>query len=136
MAASVTVPEIMQKMPLITMVTTRLNPAAMSTKTALVNSNYGFPFTTGTVLVRATGNTPGPAKSPATSTNTAMGVDKTVNGGNGRILTLVAGQMARTTENSNTPGILYMPEPNNSIQLLAGALALVGVAIWRARRPH
>lgn len=136
MTASVTVPEIMQKMPLITMVTTRLNPAAKSTMTALVNSNYGFPFTTGTVLVRATGNTPGPAKSPATSTNTAMGVDKTVNGGNGRILTLVAGQMARTTENSNTPGILYMPEPNNSIQLLAGALALVGVAIWRARRPH
>ena len=60
-------------MPLITMVTSRLNPLAMSTMTALVNSNYGFPFTTGTVLVRATGVTAGPAASPATSTNTAYG---------------------------------------------------------------
>lgn len=132
----VSVPEIMQVHKLITKVSTQLNPGAMSTMTALVNSNYGFPFTTGTVLVRATGKTPGPAKSPATSTNTAMGLDKTVNGGNGRILTLVAGQMARTTEGSNTPGIVYMPEPGHSFQLLAGALVLVGVAIWRARCRH
>lgn len=134
MTASVSVPEIMQKHKLITMVTGRLNPGAKSTKTALVNSNYGFPFTTGTVLVRATGMTPGPEKAFATSTNTAMGGDQTVNAGNGRILTLVAGQMARTTEGSNTPGIVYMPEPSDSFQLLAGALVLIGVAVWRARR--
>lgn len=130
---TVSVPEIMQNHMLITAVSTQLNPGAMSTMTALINSNYGFPFTTGTVLVRATGMTPGPAMSPATSTNTAMGLDKTNNGGNGRILTLVAGQMARTTEGSNTPGIVYMPEPSHSLQLLAGALVLVGVAVWRAR---
>jgi hypothetical protein len=128
------VPEIMYNQPLITMVTTRLNPLAMSTMTALINSNYGFPWTTGTVFARATGSTPGPAKSPATSTNTAKGSDRTEPlANNGRIITLVAGGMARTTEGSNTPEIGFLPEPSNSLGLLAGAFALAGVAAWRAR---
>jgi len=120
---------------LITMVTTRLNPVAMSTKTALINNNYGFPWTTGSVFARATGITPGPAMSPGTSTNTAMGSDRTQPlAKNGRILTLVSGGMARTTEGSNTPEIGFLPEPGRGIAGLAGALALAGIAATRRRR--
>jgi hypothetical protein len=134
MTASVYIPQIMYSQPLVTMVTNHLNPLAMSTKTALINSNYGFPWTTGTVFARATGSTPGPAKSPATSTNTAMGSDRTQPlANNGRIITLVAGGIARTTEGSNTAEIGFLPEPGNSLQLLAGVFALAGVAAWRAR---
>src|SRR5262245_59230249 len=116
------------------MVTSRLNPLAKSTKTALVNNNYGFPWTTGTVFARATGMTPGPAGEPGTSTNTAMGSDRTEPlAGNGRIITLVAGGMARTTEGSNTPELGFLPEPSNSLGLLAGVVALLGMAAWRAR---
>jgi MYXO-CTERM domain-containing protein len=139
MTGSVFVPEVGKKMKLITTVMTRMGGTLFGNTgvvTALTNNNYGFPFTTGTVLARATGSTAG--KGPGTSTRTGKGSDRTVpdlkGPGNGRILTLVAGQMARTTEGSNTPGYVFMPEPSNTLAMFAGALALAGLGLWRARR--
>ncbi len=57
------------------------------------NTNWGFPWTTGTVSVRDTGTNQG---NPATTTITAMGTDMRTHLGGGR-LTLVAGGVSHRT---------------------------------------
>jgi hypothetical protein len=101
------------------------------------NFNFGFPFTTRTVLVRNTGGTPA-----RTTTLTGMGYDKrsmTTAMGN-RNISLVAGGLAVArlvgAADQPTPEIMSMllPEPNGSMQLVAGVAALLGIAAWRSRR--
>ena len=101
------------------------------------NYNRGFPFTTGTVLARNTGTVAGNKRA---TTLTAKGGD-TVTAMGKRNISLVAGGMSRAIIGpviSNTPGIaqLYIPEPSRAAQLLAGAAALVGIAVWRSREDH
>ena len=99
------------------------------------NYNRGFPFTTGTVLARNTGTVAGNKRD---TTLTAKGGD-TVTAMGKRNISLVAGGMARAIIGpviSNTPelGQLYIPEPSRAAQLLAGVIALLGIAVWRSRR--
>lgn len=100
------------------------------------NYNYGFPWTSGTVLARNTGTAGG---NPAIATISAMGGD-TVTSMGGRNISLVAGGIAITTPplNSNTPEIgqmlLSLPEPGAATQLLAGVVGLLAIAGWRQRK--
>jgi hypothetical protein len=118
------------KQRLITMVTGNLGinfPAAY-------NYNFGFPWTTMTVLARNTGTVAG---APRITTLTAKGGD-TVTAMGKRNLSLVAGGVARAVlgpEISHTPDIaqLYLPEPGRAAQLAAGALALLGIAFAHRR---
>jgi hypothetical protein len=100
---------------------------------AAINYNYGFPFTTGTVVGRNTGTALG---NPAITTISAMGSDM-LTGMGGRNISLVAGALAATSLGTQTPNIaqmkLFLPEPGAALQMLAGALGLLGVAAWRAR---
>jgi hypothetical protein len=115
---------------LITMVTGYLGAGFPAAK----NYNYGFPFTTMTVLARNTGTALG---NPAITTISAKGFD-VVTGMGGRNISLVAGGLAATSLGTNTPDIaqmlLTLPEPGATAQVLAGVLALLGIAAWRARR--
>src|SRR5262249_2758063 len=100
------------------------------------NYNRGFPWTTGTVLAR----NPGAFAGPKEPTITAKGGD-TVEGVGQRNISLVAGGMAQAVLGAPvqpTPeiGQLYLPEPSRAAQLLAGVAAMLGIAIWRARRSH
>jgi hypothetical protein len=100
------------------------------------NANWGFPFTTMTVLVRVTG-----AK---TTTLTGMGFDKrgTPTAMGNRNISLVAGGLAVATlappigQLPGTPEIasMFLPEPAKTAQLVAGVAALLGVAYWRSRK--
>jgi hypothetical protein len=118
------------KQKLITMVTGNLGnnfPAAY-------NYNFGFPWTTKTVLARNTGTVAG---NPNIITLTAKGGD-TVTAMGKRNLSLVTGGVARAVIGpitNNTPEIaqMYLPEPSRAAQLVAGAFVLLGVAVWRAR---
>jgi hypothetical protein len=120
------------KQRLITMVTGNLGnnfPAAY-------NYNFGFPFTTMTVLARNTGTFAG---APRITTITARGGD-TVTPMGKRNLSLVAGGVARLVLGptiSHIPEIaqLYLPEPGRAAELAAGALALLAIAFHR-RRSH
>jgi hypothetical protein len=117
----------MQK--LITMVTGYLGPLFPGQ----VNYNYGFPFTTGTVLARNTGTALG---NPAIATISANGSD-VLTGMGGRNISLVAGALAATSTGQNTPTLLQMklslPEPSGALQLFAGALGMLAIAWWRKR---
>jgi len=101
--------------------------------------NWGFPWTTRTVLVRNTGSVLGQARN---TTFTAVGYD-TVTAMGARNISLVAGaiQVGRVPGVGDVPlssmgrmWLQLMPEPGGSSGLLAGALCLVGIAVWRARR--
>jgi hypothetical protein len=109
--------------------------------------NWGFPLTTGTVLVRNTGTLQG---NPHNTTFTAMGYDcvnaKGTNcsvptGMNQRNLSLVAGALGvgvLPAPVGNVPTIAlvntYLPEPGATLQVLAGVAGLLGIAAWRSRR--
>ena len=130
MTMTVTRPVVgMQK--LITMVTGNLGnnfPAAY-------NYNFGFPWTTKTVLARNTGTVVG---NPNIITLTAKGGDTVTMNGK-RNISLVTGGVARAVigpivNNTAEIGQMYLPEPSRAAQLVAGAFALLGVAAWRARR--
>lgn len=92
---------------------------------------WGFPFTTRTVLVRNTG--------ARTTTFSAMGSDVVTSMGQ-RNISLVAGSvgLGRLTGIGDTPSNgfsrLWLPEPGASTQLIAGVIALLGIASWRSRR--
>jgi hypothetical protein len=119
------------KQKLITMVTGyfgQVFPAAY-------NYNFGFPWTTGSVLARNTGTVAG---NPHVTTLTAKGGD-TVTAMGKRNISLVTGGIARAVigpiiSNTSEVGQMYLPEPSRAAQLVAGAFALLGVAAWRARR--
>ncbi len=100
---------------------------------AQVNFNYGFPFTTRTVLARNTGTNVG---NPAVTTISAKGFD-VATGMGGRNISLVAGGVAATSIGTQTPNmaqmLLTLPEPGRALQLLAGVVGLLGVAVWRSR---
>ena len=117
----------------ITMATTYLGPRP------LLGSQMvdGFPFTTGTVVVRRTGQSPGPAMSPATLTLTAAGGDSVTKLG-ARNITLVAGSLANYSNVAAEDDVglnqIALPEPSAQLQWWTGAIALVAIAAWRARR--
>ena len=110
-----------------------------------VNKNWGFPFTTGQIIVRGTGKTPG-GKAGGGGTLTAKGFDQAatmitgigVPVPGGRQLQLVAGGVAQSNIQgpNGTPSytIIRLPEPRRSLQMLAGVLCLLGVAICRGRK--
>jgi hypothetical protein len=117
--------------PLITMVTAFIG----SHFPAAYHYNYGFPWTTMTVLARNTGTFGG---NPRITTLTARGGD-TVTAMGRRNLSLVAGGVARSVIGPVVIpmpeiGQMYLPEPRRSAQLGAGALALLAVASVRARK--
>jgi len=139
----------MQK--LITAVTNAIAPFPAAT-----NFNYGFPWTTMRVIARNTGTALG---NPMITTLTAnaMGTAATSKGvktapagpardvltpmGAGRNIQLVAGGIGITnllTLGSRTAeiGTMLLPEPDMTLQMLAGVLALFGIAGWRARKSH
>jgi hypothetical protein len=106
----------------------------------VTNSNYGFPFTTMTVLARNTGTFAG---NPKTTTLTAKGGD-TVTAMGKRNISLVAGGVARSNVGTVTPtatnntGVaeiaqMYLPEPGSAASLAAGALALLAIAAARKK---
>jgi hypothetical protein len=107
------------------------------------NMNWGFPFTTGDIIVRGTGDTPGGMFAGQTvtamgfdvATTMVLGITKMVPGG--RNIQLVAGGVAQSTVqgDNGTPNytVVRLPEPARMMQLLAGAAALLAVAVWRAR---
>ena len=99
--------------------------------------NYGFPFTTMTVLARITGTGLG---NPMVTTFTAKGADVLTSMG-GRNISLVAGGIGITNRQvlgTQTPEIasmlLTLPEPGAALQMAAGVLGLLAMAAWRARR--
>jgi len=100
------------------------------------NQNYGFPWTTGTVLVRATGTTMGGG--PGGATFSLMGYDNRTAMGLGNIQ-LVAGGIAQSSLQASQGTATYSvmrlelaPEPGAIAGLLAGA-ALLGAVAWRRR---
>jgi hypothetical protein len=98
------------------------------------NKNFGFPFTTGTVLARATGRDI--QNNPAIGTLTGMGGDAVTAMG-ARNISLVAGGVAGLdTLATEYPSLnqVFLPEPGAPAQWIAGVLALLGIAIWRSRR--
>ena len=120
------------KQKLITMVTGLIGASAFL---AAYNYNFGFPWTTKSVLARNTGTVAG---NPHVTTLTAKGGD-TVTAMGKRNISLVAGGMARAVigpiiSNTSEVGQMYLPEPSRAAQLVAGAFALLGVAVWRTRR--
>jgi hypothetical protein len=119
------------KQKLITMVSGNLG----SNFPAAYNYNWGFPFTTMTVLARNTGTQAG---NPKITTLTAKGGD-TVTAMGKRNISLVAGGVARSVIGPAIAHVaelnqMYLPEPSRAAQLVAGAFALLGIAASRARR--
>ena len=98
------------------------------------NMNWGFPFTTGDIIVRGTGGNG--AGGAVNATVTAMGFDTTTTMGN-RNIQLVAGGVAQSSIQgpNGTPNytIMRLPEPGAAVQLLAGVMGLLAIAAWRAR---
>jgi hypothetical protein len=105
------------------------------------SQNFGFPFTTMTVLARNTGTVGGNKRD---TTLTAKGGD-TVTAMGKRNLSLVAGGVAFVESEAEVdlgpfaghhPHIvqMYVPEPSRAAQLLAGALGLLAIAAARQRR--
>ncbi len=115
---------------LITAVTIPVAPAPLFAVPQL-NEKYGFPLTTGTVIVRRVSTVATPVQ-----TITAMGKDTTTAMG-ARNISLVTGSLSHLSIlGSRTIGLtqMFMPEPSRTAQLLAGVLALSGVAAWRSWR--
>ena len=99
------------------------------------NMNWGFPWTTGQIIVRGTGGNG--AGGAVNQTVTAMGFN-TVTGMGQRNIQLVAGGVAQSnTQGPNgTPNytVMRLPEPGAATQLFAGVAALIGIAVWRRRQ--
>ncbi len=101
-----------------------------------INRNWGFAWTTGTVLVRGTGMTP--YGQPAGGTFSLQGFDNRTSMGAGDIQ-LVAGGVAQSqiqgpnATSNYTVLRLNLPEPGAAAQLLAGVIGLLAIAAWRAR---
>jgi hypothetical protein len=99
------------------------------------NMNWGFPWTTGTILVRGTGGNGGGGAVNATVT--AMGFDS-VTGMGQRNIQLVAGGVAQSTVQgpNGTPNysVIRLPEPGAALQLLGGVAGLLAISVWRARK--
>ena len=112
-----------------------------------VAHGWGFPLTTRTVLIRNTGTLGG---QPHNSTFTQKGYDCVSAKGAGcavatgmgyRNISLVAGAIGvgvLPPPTGNVPTIAlvsaWLPEPGATLQLLSGAIALLGIAVWRSRR--
>jgi len=112
-----------------------------------VAHGWGFPLTTRTVLVRNTGTLGG---NPHNSTFTQKGYDCVSAKGAGcgvatgmgyRNISLVAGALGvgvLPPPTGNVPTIAlvsaWLPEPGATLQLLSGAICLLGIAAWRSRR--
>jgi hypothetical protein len=100
-----------------------------------INKNWGFPFTTGQIIVRGTGSTA--KKGIAAQTVTAKGFD-TMTAMGQRNIQLVAGGVAQSNIQgpNGTPNytMVRLPEPGRALQLFAGAAGLLAIAIWRGRR--
>lgn len=133
----------MQK--LITAVTNVIAPFPAAT-----NFNYGFPWTTMRVVARNTGTALGNPMITTLTANAGMNTTPTnapgpardvLTGMGGRNIQLVAGGIGITnllTLGSRTAeiGTMLLPEPDTTLQMLAGVLALFGIAGWRARKSH
>jgi hypothetical protein len=114
-----------------------------------VLDDWGFPWTTKTVVVKkpVVGRTttitamgwdcPGGVQGPACSVATAVP-------GAARNISLVAGGVGISrlvppfgdspTVNMGSMQLVIMPEPRATLQLLAGVIGLLGIAVWRSRR--
>jgi hypothetical protein len=121
------------KLSLITMVTGTMAPM-FPFNLAQLNKKFGFPLTTGTVIVRDTNPTffgPFPI-----ATLTAMGGDTTTAMG-ARNISLVTGTLSQLSVLGNRTAAvahMFLPEPSRTGQLLSGVAALFVIAAWRARR--
>ncbi len=120
--------------------------AVVAMTAGAVLHQWGFPLTTRTVLVRNTGTLGG---NPHNTTFTAMGYDcvnangpmcSMATGMNHRNISLVAGAVGvgvlpAPTGNVPTIAIVnsWLPEPGATLQLIAGVVGLVGIAVWRSR---
>ena len=129
MTMTVTRPKV-GKQKLITMVTGFLGSAFP----AAYQYNWGFPFTTRTVLARNTGTQAG---NPKVTTITAKGGDSVTAMGK-RNISLVAGGVARSVIGpaiAHVPELtqVYLPEPRRAEQLAVGVLVLLAVAATRIR---
>jgi hypothetical protein len=104
------------------------------------SSNYGFPLTTGTVIVQRTGSGP---RGPETERISAMGTDYLTPSGNVRVLQLVAGGIVRRVStsifgqslagNTSLSGLsLTLPEPGETALLAASLLLVAG--LYQVRR--
>jgi hypothetical protein len=93
---------------------------------------YGFPFTTGRVVVRETGTQLG---NPRAVTLSAVGGDEVTSMG-ARNLSLVAGALAASKLGAPSVNIaqIALPEPGAAAQRVAAVLALLSVAAWRSHR--
>ena len=133
MVGPVYIPQLMETQSLITTVMTMV-PASGSSATIGINKNFGFPFTTGTVVARNTGTDV--QKNPLVATLTGMGGD-VATGMGARNISLVAGAVfGNDTFATEGPTLnqVFMPEPSGPASLVAGVVALLGIAVWRARR--
>jgi hypothetical protein len=127
---------------LITMLGAKVGNATLG-----VAHTWGFALTTKTVLVRNTGTLQG---NPHNTTITAKGYDcvnakgkncSVPTGMNNRNISLVAGALG---EGILPPPIgtvpivnfvsTWLPEPDGTLQLVAGAIGLLAIAAWRGRR--
>ncbi|MGH8513835.1 MAG: hypothetical protein ACREV8_07815, partial [Gammaproteobacteria bacterium] len=133
MIGPVYVPQLMSIQYLIT---TLMTPVSGSGALATVaqNKNFGFPFTTGTVIARNTGTSI--QKNPEVNTLTGMGSDVVTSMG-ARNISLVAGGVAGVDEIAGELPILdqiFLPEPDAWARLAAGIAGLLAIAVWRSRR--
>jgi hypothetical protein len=99
------------------------------------NKNWGFPFTTGQIVVRGTGSTS--KKGVNAVTLTEKGFD-TMTAMGQRNIQLVAGALSQSNIQgpNGTPDytVLRLPEPSRALQLFAGVAGLLAVALFRGRR--
>ena len=115
---------------------------------------WGFPFTTMTVVERATKggaattftakgwDCPGGMQGAGCGVTTGMGTATLgiVPGAVHRNISLVAGSVSFSrfptgdTPAVNVASMQILPEPGATLQLLAGVAGLLGIAVWRSRR--
>jgi hypothetical protein len=120
------------KLELITMVG-MATPAGPPFDVTQLNQKFGFPLTTGTVIVRATNPS---ALGPPVITQTAMGGDAVTAMG-ARNISLVSGTLSQLDilgVKSTGLSQMFLPEPSRTGQLLAGVVALFAAAAWRSRK--
>jgi hypothetical protein len=113
-----------------------VTPPILGVLPVQINRNWGFAWTTGTIVVRGTGMAP--YGQPAGGTFSLQGFDNRTAMGAGAIQ-LVAGGVAQSTSQgpNGTPNYtvlrLNLPEPGAAAQLFAAVLGLLAIAAWRAR---